>query len=35
MPVLGFKDGVTVSVIGMAADGKRGPAVSAKAKRKT
>jgi hypothetical protein len=31
LPVLGFRDGVTVTVIGVAADGSRGPAVKASA----
>ena len=35
VPVLGYRDGVTVTIIGLAADGRRGPAVSAKLRRKT
>ena len=35
LPVIGYKDGVTVSVIGLSADGRRGPTVRAKARRKT
>jgi hypothetical protein len=35
VPVIGFRDGVTVTVTGLGADGSRGPAVSASARRKT
>ena len=35
VPVIGFKDGVRVSVAGVSATGKRGPAVSASARRAT
>jgi hypothetical protein len=34
VPVIGFRDRVTVTVIGLAADGSRGPAVSVTAKRR-
>jgi hypothetical protein len=35
VPVRGRGDGVTITVIGLAPDGSRGPAVSASARRKT
>lgn len=35
LPVIGFRDGVTVTVIGLGPDGARGPAVSATARRAT
>lgn len=34
VPVIGFGDGVRVTVIGLAADGSRGPAVTASARKK-
>ncbi len=35
VPVIGFRDGITVTVVGLAADGSRGPSVKAKVRRKT
>lgn len=35
VPVIGFKDGVSVTVTGVGADGRRGPSVTAKAKNST
>jgi hypothetical protein len=34
VPVIGFRDGLTVTVIGLAADGSPGPAISAAARRR-
>jgi hypothetical protein len=35
VPVIGFRDGIAVTVTGLGADGSRGPAVKASARRKT
>jgi hypothetical protein len=35
VPVIGFRDGITVTVIGLGADGRHGPARTASARRKT
>ena len=35
VPVIGFRDGITVTVVGIGADGTRGRGVSAKARRRT
>ena len=35
VPVIGFRDGITVTVTGIAADGRRGASVKAKVRRKT